>query len=159
VLWSRWRPKWRPYAISFSALSVLSCVFFALFPTAPPWMAGEQGLLPHTPRLALEGWDSLGLKTIALLLDSGQKSVNLVAAIPSLHGAHCLLVVIFLWRLVPRWIRPVLPLYPLAMCFTLVYGGEHYIVDVLLGWALVAALVPAGFRIDRWLRARSQMMN
>ena len=33
-----------------------------------------------------------------------------------------------------RWWRIVLGAYTLAMGFTLVYGGEHYVVDILVGW-------------------------
>jgi len=48
-----------------------------------------------------------------------------------------------LWRLVPRWVRPLLAAYPVAMAFALVYTAEHYLVDVLLGWlyTLVAVVV------------------
>ena len=31
--------------------------------------------------------------------------------------------------------------YPLIMAFTLVYSAEHYVVDILLGWALAAVVV------------------
>jgi len=33
--------------------------------------------------------------------------------------------------------------YTLAMGVTLVYAGEHYVVDVLLGWAYAALAVAA----------------
>ena len=44
-----------------------------------------------------------------------------------------------------RWARPLLALYPLAMAFALVYTAEHYVFDILLGWAytLVAVWVVA----------------
>ena len=29
--------------------------------------------------------------------------------------------------------------YPLIMAFTLVYTAEHYVIDILLGWALAVA--------------------
>ena len=35
-----------------------------------------------------------------------------------------------------RW-WPLLLCYPLAMTFTLVYAGEHYVIDVLVGWVYV----------------------
>ena len=38
-----------------------------------------------------------------------------------------------------RW-RPLLVAYPLIMAFTLVYTAEHYVVDILLGWALAAVV-------------------
>ena len=30
--------------------------------------------------------------------------------------------------------------YPLVMAFTLVYTAEHYVIDILLGWALAAVV-------------------
>ena len=63
-------------------------------------------------------------------------------------------VVLTLWPLVPRWARVVLALYPPAMAFALVYTAEHYLVDVLLGWAYT---VVALWIVDRagtaWARA------
>ena len=41
-----------------------------------------------------------------------------------------------------RW-RPLLIAYPLAMAFTVVYTGEHYVVDVLLGWLYTTGSVLA----------------
>ena len=66
---------------------------------------------------------------------------NPVAAVPSLHAAYTLLITLFLWRAAPRWARPLLALYPLAMAFALVYAAEHYVVDILLGWVYTVAAV------------------
>lgn len=61
----------------------------------------------------------------------------------------------FLWtRVRPRW-RPLLVAYPLIMAFTLVYTAEHYVVDILLGWALAAVVVMALNRYEARRRARS----
>ena len=49
------------------------------------------------------------------LFENGQHYANNVAAMPSLHAAYALLFTLYLWRLVPRWARPLLALYPLAM--------------------------------------------
>jgi membrane-associated phospholipid phosphatase len=54
---------------------------------------------------------------------------------PSLHAAYALLIALYLWRIVPRWARIPLALYPPAMAFALVYSGEHYVVDCIAGWA------------------------
>jgi membrane-associated phospholipid phosphatase len=43
-----------------------------------------------------------------------------------------------MWR--KPWQRAVLVAYPLAMVFALVYGGEHYVVDALIGWAYAFAV-------------------
>ena len=73
------------------------------------------------------------------LFEKGQNYANNVAAMPSLHAAFALLIVLYLWRLVPRWWRPLLALYPLAMAFSLVYSGEHYVVDCIAGWVYAVA--------------------
>ena len=54
---------------------------------------------------------------------------------PSLHAAYALLATLAVWRLVPRWARVLLAIYPLAMTFALVYSGEHYVVDCIAGFA------------------------
>ena len=68
---------------------------------------------------------------------------------PSLHAGYALLISLFLCRFVSwRW-RIALAAYPLLMGFALVYLGEHYVFDVLLGWAyalLAFLLVEAAVR-------------
>ena len=77
-----------------------------------------------------------------------------MAAVPSLHTAFALLIAITLWPVAPRRLRPLVALYPLAMGFTLVYTGEHYVFDVLLGWIYTAAAVLAGRALLGWWSAR-----
>jgi membrane-associated phospholipid phosphatase len=48
-----------------------------------------------------------------------------------------------------RW-WPLLATYPLAMTFTLVYGGEHWLVDVLVGWVYVAGVLLLIRSAERW---------
>jgi membrane-associated phospholipid phosphatase len=75
---------------------------------------------------------------------------------PSLHSAFAMLVVAFFFTRVRRRFIPLLLLYPLAMTFTLVYAGEHYVVDVLVGWTYVLiATVVVGYAERRW-RARRE---
>jgi membrane-associated phospholipid phosphatase len=49
----------------------------------------------------------------------------------------------FGWPLVGRLARVGLVAYTLAMAVTLVYAGEHYVADVLLGWVYAAIAVGA----------------
>ncbi len=65
-------------------------------------------------------------------------AANPVAAMPSLHSAYALIVVAFFLPTVRKRWWPLLLAYPLAMTFTLVYSGEHYVTDVLVGWFYVA---------------------
>jgi hypothetical protein len=92
-------------------------------------------------RISTRGWGTLHLQSAGVLINSGQASVNLVAAIPSLHAALSAMVAAFLWRRLHRRWRPLLVAYVLTMAFALVYSAEHYVVDILLGWALAAVVL------------------
>jgi membrane-associated phospholipid phosphatase len=81
-------------------------------------------------------------------LDKAQSAgSNPVAAMPSLHVAFAVLVAIVIGRrLRSRW-RVLLALYPAAMGFTLVYCGEHYVLDLVAGTAYALAVHLA---LSRW---------
>jgi predicted PurR-regulated permease PerM len=42
---------------------------------------------------------------------------------------------------VSRGWRPVLAAYVIVMALTLVYTAEHFVIDILLGWALAAVVM------------------
>ncbi|TMK69445.1 MAG: inositol phosphorylceramide synthase [Actinobacteria bacterium] len=142
LLWARDRAAFRRFANRVVALALAGLATYIAFPAAPPWMAGETGLLEGVHRTTSDGWSVLGTGT-AGLFSEGQASVNLVAAVPSLHSAFTALVAMFLWRRVRPWVRPLLALYPLAMGLTLIATGEHYFFDVLLGWLYAGAVMAA----------------
>ena len=78
---------------------------------------------------------------------------------PSLHAAFSLLIAITLWPRKRKWLRPLVALYPLLMAFSLVYAGEHYVSDILLGWAYCLVAVYAGRAlIRRWSQRRAAMV-
>lgn len=93
-------------------------------------------------RITARGFSEIpGLHLTEGFIETGIDSSNPVAAVPSLHAAEAMLVSAFAWPLVRRRWRPLLALYPPAMAFALVWGGDHYVFDVLLGWALVAGVM------------------
>ncbi len=143
VLWFVSRGLFRRYVATVALLAVMGFATFALFPAAPPWLASREGELDWTIRSI--GPISGEIPFIAFswenLIERGSEYSNPVAAVPSLHAAYTLLIAIFLWRLVPRWARPLLAAYPAAMAFALVYTAEHYVVDILLGWAYALVAV------------------
>ncbi len=149
LLWRRDWASWRAYTTRFVAISFIAVVFFAAFPTAPPWAAAKERQLIELELTKLDGktHSTRGLSVIGLkggqsLIDKNKASANPYAAIPSLHSAFSLLVSITMWpRTKRRWGRAVLVAYPIAMVATLVYGGEHYVVDAIAGFALVWAAV------------------
>jgi hypothetical protein len=152
VLWARDRRAFQRFTRRLVSLWLAALATYIAFPAAPPWMAGEMGLLHEVHRTTGKGWEVLGVGT-ASLFSEGQASVNLVAAVPSLHAALTMLVALFLWgRVRRRRLRPLLLLYPLAMAVTLMSTGEHYFFDVVLGW-LYAGAVMALWTWWEWRRA------
>jgi membrane-associated phospholipid phosphatase len=49
--------------------------------------------------------------------------------------------------------------YPLAMTFTLVYTGEHYVIDVLVGWLYVGLTFLVVGRAERWWAGRHARLS
>jgi hypothetical protein len=110
----------------------------------------QDGANAWVERIVGRGWGKLNLHTASALLDAGQASVNLVAAIPSLHAGMTLAIAAFLWNRVNRGWRVVLAAYVVVMAFTLVYTAEHYVIDILLGWALAGLVMGA----MHWIKLR-----
>jgi hypothetical protein len=133
VLWARDRLEFLRFSRRIVGLAAAGGATYVAFPAAPPWMAADMGLLHGVARTTSDGWQVIGGRTVELF-DEGQASVNLVAAVPSLHSAFTMLVALFLWPRVRRPLRPLLLIYPLAMGLTLMATAEHYFFDVLLGW-------------------------
>lgn len=106
--------------------------------------SSQDGANQWVERIVGRGWGNLNLHTASALLDAGQASVNLVAAIPSLHAGMTLAIAIFLWKRVNRGWRPVLAAYVLVMAFALVYTAEHYVIDIVLGWVLAVLVIGIG---------------
>ena len=156
VLWTRNRRSFLQFTRRLLSLAIAGLATYILFPAAPPWMAGEQGLLGEVHRTTGKGWEILSVGTSGIF-ERGQAAANLVAAVPSLHMAFVALVAMFLWsRVRPAW-RPLLALYPVAMGLTLMATGEHYFFDVLLGWIYAGAVMAAwawweGRQADGWVR-------
>nr|WP_235734054.1 phosphatase PAP2 family protein [Mycolicibacterium austroafricanum] len=111
--------------------------------------AVQPGANDWIERIVARGWRVLELHSASALIDQGQASVNLVAAIPSLHAGLSLGIAVFLWTRLNKVWRPVLVAYPMVMAFTLVYTAEHYVIDILLGWLLAAVVLAALWLFER----------
>lgn len=156
VFWVRDRHRYWQYVRRFVTLSFAAALTFVLFPAVPPWLASREGELDPIVRTAPRGWSKLNVDIAHDVLELGQRTANVVAAIPSLHAGYTALVLWALWPSFGRVGRTVLVAYPLFMAFTLVLTGEHYLVDVLIGWGYAALVVLAWDRIEPWwIRRRS----
>lgn len=154
VAWFALRDRFREWVVAALTMSLVGIAVYVAYPAAPPWLASERGDIGDVARISRVGWDVLHLDVVGRITEAGQSGSNPVAAMPSLHAGAALLVALFLWPSVSRVVRAALMTYAAAMALTLVYTGEHYVVDVLAGWAVaaLAILVATAARPDGYRR-------
>jgi hypothetical protein len=163
ILWVARRQRWLLFMRRFATVLGVACVSFVLLPTAPPWMAasGDRTIpldaLDPIVRHAGRGWRHIGLQGFVHQWEAASEWVNRTAAMPSLHTAFPVLIVAFFWRdLRHWWWRGLALLYPLSMCWALVYLGEHYVADELGGMLCVLISFVAWNRIEAWWNGRNE---
>lgn len=152
VLWKLSSERFRHYRTLVVALATAGFVTYVLFPAVPPWLAAWQGHIEPMHRTIAGMWGVVGLTPAKALFENHGEFYNQEAALPSLHAADPMLLLLFFWG-AGRWARISLLAYVVAMAFTLVYSGEHYVADVVVGW-LYAAATFAGVGWARRRRAR-----
>ena len=140
VLWIVSRRLWVRYMRRFATVLFAGVATYIVLPTAPPWMASsDYHVFPELARPTGRGWTRLHLRSVGKAFLKGAEWSNPTAALPSLHAAFALFVPLFFftWVRRPGW-RALMLCFPVSMGLTLVYFGEHYVTDILLGWLYVA---------------------
>jgi PAP2 superfamily len=131
LIW-RYRPgKYWQYAGALLALSYAGFLTYMLFPAAPPWMASDLHLTAPIAKLSTLVWWGWGVHNIPTLY--AHFNPNPVAAVPSLHAAYPMLDFLFVNKLFGRKISLPFLIYPISVWVGVVYMGEHYVFDVILG--------------------------
>jgi membrane-associated phospholipid phosphatase len=152
ALWTWAHDRFARFATMVCALAIVGYTTYVLYPAAPPWMAAQRGDLGPSNRIVPIVWNHIPIPHVNGAFEHGLHYANNVAAMPSLHAGYSMLLTLYLWRLTPRLLRPLLALYPPAMAFALVYGGEHYVVDCIAGWVYAIAV----FATVNWVFARRE---
>lgn len=136
LFWLISKKTFREFTLALILLSFAAFTTYVLYPAMPPWLAANNGYTPPIAKIMDEIVHSFGspvaMPTIYSLFRGDE-----VAAIPSLHAAFPLLVLLFYIRLFKGWGFLVIP-YVLGVWYAVVYLGEHYVIDVFIG-ALYAA--------------------
>jgi len=144
VLWKLNRQRFRRFSVAVIVLSFAGLVTYTFYPAAPPWLASRHHLIAPITRIIPAVWTALPVHGVGTVVEGGYRFANNVAAVPSLHAAFSLLVAVTLWPKERfKWLRPLVALYPVAMALSVVYTGEHYVSDVLLGWLYTAVVMIA----------------
>ncbi len=150
VLWMRNRALWLEWMRRYLAITYLALVGYIVYPMAPPWMAARDGYLPPLARISSRGFHELGIERTTMVFGG---LANKTAAMPSLHAGITFLIAFYaITRLRGRW-RYLVLLYPVAMSTVLVYSGEHYVIDAIMG-AVIAVLAMVG--CSWWERRRAE---
>jgi membrane-associated phospholipid phosphatase len=125
-------------ARQMSAVYDLGCAVYMAVPTAPPWWASEQGYTDEkVRRIMVEVGEEEWGRAWEFLYDS--LGGNPWAAMPSLHFATSVMAALLLAEAGPAegaagWT------YAAALGLALVYLGEHYVLDLIAGAAIVVAV-------------------
>lgn len=122
----------------------LGLVLYYLFPTVPPWLAADYGALPGVNRVMDYVGRQVDPGTYSRMYDA-LGVPNAVAAMPSLHMGVTFAVYLFS-RDISKRLSRVLLVYSIMMGFSLVYLGEHYATDVIVG-AICAFVVYRVWRL------------
>ena len=156
VLWVARHDVFRRFRNVVLTVVLASFATYFIYPAAPPWLAAYTDRAPDIVRTVGLTLHAKALAASPVLPGHGPALANPVAALPSLHGALPLLLALFFWKRVRPALRVVLALYPLAMAFVLIYGGEHYAFDIALGWLYVGVAFLVWTRIWRRADQRAQ---
>jgi membrane-associated phospholipid phosphatase len=148
VFWWRSRDHYRRYIAALLVMCFLAFITYLFWPTAPPWFEYQGSVYKIIDRTVQAMWGSQYY--VSAIYQSFNP--NRFAAFPSLHAAFPALAAVYAWNRY-RALSVALIAWSIAVLMSIVYLGEHYVVDALAGYVYVAAaaLIVEGF--TRW-RAR-----
>jgi len=152
VFWVRSRDHYRRFIAALLLMALLAFVTYLFWPSAPPWYqfrAEVSGGEETVHKILNETVDKLWGPNYWVSPLYSHLNPNKFAAFPSLHAAFPALAAVYAWRRY-RWLAVGLIAWTLAVALSIVYLGEHYVVDVLDGFVYVAAATLIVESVSRW---------
>jgi membrane-associated phospholipid phosphatase len=154
IIWKTSPALYRRFLLTMMITLGIGLLVYFITPAAPPWLtadrAPQQDIFRVMANVGRSINSSLYDRTYSALGDP-----NPVAAMPSLHQAVTFVVFLFA-RHAGRWWGIAGFVYAMSMGFSLVYTGEHYVIDAIVGSAIALyAYVFAG----RWLSATAPVFR
>ncbi|GAA3983374.1 phosphatase PAP2 family protein [Actinomadura viridis] len=131
-----WLYRGRPHDYRWLRTGIMvatgvALIGFWLYPLAPPRFLHDEGFVD--PVTALQ---SMGLYAS----DASATFTNQYAAMPSMHAGWAVWCGFVLVRLATRrWVKALGVLYPLTTVLVILATANHYLVDAVAGFALIAA--------------------
>jgi hypothetical protein len=137
---------------SFFFLNVIGFATYHVFPAAPPWYYHAHGCSVDMLARASEGPNLArvdALIHVPYFAGMYGRASEVFGAMPSLHVAYALLVVVEGWASFGPGLRTAAVTFYGAMCFAAVYLDHHWILDVVAGSAYCAAVAVVAHRFPR----------
>jgi len=132
------RELFKRFVRAFTILNFSAIGIYLLLPVAPPWWVTLNGMEQPT----IENVAQVNMTAAmngALIQGMIRNASQWFAAVPSLHGAYPVMLLLLLRREVSWLVLAVLALYGAAMWCATVVLNQHYIVDLMAGALLAIA--------------------
>jgi membrane-associated phospholipid phosphatase len=150
VFWYNSREHYWRFIAALLLMCFIAFATFLFFPSAPPWYQ-------------LHDVVKINDKTVQALWDNQYYvsqiyhsfNPNKFAAFPSLHAAFPALAAVYAWRRY-RWLAIGLVAWTACVGVSIVYLGEHYVVDALDGFVYVAVAALIVEAVARWRARRTK---
>jgi membrane-associated phospholipid phosphatase len=124
------------YGWTFLLMSLAAYATYHVYPAAPPWYYHARGCVADLTAHASEGTHLAAVDAMLGFQYFGAmygRSTDVFGAVPSLHVAYPLLVVLEGWRNLRVVGRGLALLYWASMVVSAVYLDHHWIIDVIVG--------------------------
>ena len=156
VFWVRSRSHYRRFVGALLLMALLSFITYLFWPSAPPWYQFREGSVPDglvVHKILNETVDKFWGANYFVSPLYAHLNPNQFAAFPSLHAAFPALAAVYAWAKF-RALAIGLIVWTAAVLASIVYLGEHYVVDALDGFLYVAVAAVIVEAFSRWRRHR-----
>jgi hypothetical protein len=148
VFWVNSREHYWRFISALLLMCFLAFLTYLFWPSAPPWYQFQDVI-----KINQQTVDRLWGNTVVVIYHSFNP--NQFAAFPSLHAAFPMLAAVYAWRRY-RALAIGLVFWTVGVVISIVYLGEHYVVDALASVLYVAAATIIVESLNRWRSRRTK---
>jgi len=160
VFWLRSRDHYHRFIAALLLMAFLSFVTYLFWPSAPPWYQFPEGQVASSQvvhKILNETVDKFWGSNYIVTPLYTHLNPNQFAAFPSLHAAFPALAAVYAWNRF-RLLAIGLFVWTAAVMLSIVYLGEHYVVDALDGFLYVAVATALVEGFVKWRGRRTGVM-
>ena len=151
------RERFARHMLAFSLMSFIAIIIYVLLPVAPPWWVSLHGMAQPTGELVAQTKINAAMEG-TLLQGMIKNAAQWFAAVPSLHGAYPVLLVLLALRDRKPMIIGLITVYGSAVWASTVILNQHYIIDLMAGALIAIGAWLISARIKYPAPARSQSL-